>query len=110
MLELGNLIESRNKNIAAGVFSLVASILMLSIFFSGDHLDEFFRVMGPVGIAASAINVAICWRRAAKVDSALIARASTVEDRLDKLERLKRCDMVTPKEYATKRQEILKDL
>ena len=34
----------------------------------------------------------------------------TTEDRLDELERLKRRDMVTPEEYAAKRQEILKDL
>ena len=34
----------------------------------------------------------------------------SVEDRLDELERLKRRDMVTPDEYAAKRQEILKDL
>ena len=34
----------------------------------------------------------------------------SVEDRLDELERLKRRDLVTPEEYATKRQEILKDL
>jgi hypothetical protein len=34
----------------------------------------------------------------------------STEDRLDELERLKRRDMVTPEEYAAKRQEILKDL
>jgi hypothetical protein len=34
----------------------------------------------------------------------------SIEDRLDELERLKRRDMVTPEEYAAKRQEILKDL
>jgi hypothetical protein len=34
----------------------------------------------------------------------------SAEDRLDELERLKRRDMVTQEEYATKRQEILKDL
>ena len=34
----------------------------------------------------------------------------TVEARLDELERLKRRDMVTPEEYATKRQDILNDL
>jgi len=33
-----------------------------------------------------------------------------VEDRLDELERLKRRDLITPEEYAAKRQEILKDL
>ncbi|HEV3271212.1 MAG TPA: hypothetical protein VGZ93_03435 [Candidatus Methylacidiphilales bacterium] len=38
------------------------------------------------------------------------ARWRSVEDRLDELERLKRRDMVTPEEYAAKRQEILKDL
>jgi hypothetical protein len=32
------------------------------------------------------------------------------EDRFDELERLKRRDLVTPEEYAAKRQEILKDL
>jgi len=37
-------------------------------------------------------------------------RRSAVEDRLDELERLKRRNMVTPEEYAAKRQEILKDL
>jgi len=34
----------------------------------------------------------------------------SAEDRLDELERLKRRDMVTPEEYATKRAEILKDI
>ena len=37
-------------------------------------------------------------------------KKTTCEDRLDELERLKRRDMVTPEEYAAKRQEILKDL
>jgi hypothetical protein len=36
--------------------------------------------------------------------------AKSVEDRLDELERLKRRDLVTPEEYAAKRQEILNDL
>jgi membrane protein implicated in regulation of membrane protease activity len=38
------------------------------------------------------------------------ALKASIEDRLDELERLKRRDMVTPEEYAAKRQEILKDL
>jgi hypothetical protein len=37
-------------------------------------------------------------------------RLASIEDRLDELERLKRRDLVTPEEYAAKRQEILKDL
>ena len=44
-----------------------------------------------------------------QIDS-LGARWRSVEDRLDELEHLKRRDMVTPEEYATKRAEILKDL
>jgi len=39
-----------------------------------------------------------------------MAESRSVEDRLDELERLKRREMVTPEEYAAKRQEILKDL
>ena len=39
-----------------------------------------------------------------------VPASSNAEARLDELERLKRRDMVTPEEYATKRQEILKDL
>jgi hypothetical protein len=37
-------------------------------------------------------------------------RFQTAEDRFDELERLKRRQMVTPEEYAAKRQDILKDL
>ena len=37
-------------------------------------------------------------------------KANFIEDRLDELDRLKRRDMVTPEEYAAKRQDILKDL
>jgi len=43
-------------------------------------------------------------------NSLLETFAPSVEDRLDELERLKRRNMVTPEEYAAKRQEILKDL
>ena len=53
------------------------------------------------------------WDACQQVD--LLQAASTpkkrsAEDRLDELERLKRRDLVTPEEYAAKRQEILKDL
>jgi hypothetical protein len=108
MLNSGNLIESRNRNIAATVLSAVAVIVLFSVYFV-DRPDAFSQIVGPIGIAAAALNVAISWRRATKADSALIARAS-VEDRLDELERLKRRDMVTPEEYTAKWQEILKDL
>jgi hypothetical protein len=108
MLNSWNLIETRNRNIAAGAFSLIAALLLLEVLFRG-HPDLFIQVMGLVVIVGGAINVVICWRRAAKADSTLLNPA-TVEDRLDELERLKRRDMVTPEEYAAKRQDILKDL
>jgi len=44
------------------------------------------------------------------LDEDAVVLPIAVEDRLDELERLKRRDMVTPAEYAAKRQEILKDL
>jgi hypothetical protein len=42
--------------------------------------------------------------------SRLSSLPRSVEDRLDELERLNRREMVTPEEYAAKRQEILNDL
>ncbi len=49
-------------------------------------------------------------RESAATPSHPVEDSRSVEDRLDELERLKRRDMVTPEEYDTKRQEILKDL
>jgi hypothetical protein len=109
MLASNKLIESRNRNIAAGIGSLLSAVIILDILFR-DHMDQFAQVLGPAAFGLSAVNVIRCWTGAAKVDSALVARASSIEDRLDELERLKRRDMVTPEEYAAKRQEILKDL
>ncbi len=92
-----------------GVGSLLAAILMLDILFR-DHVDMFAQVISPTVFGLSVVNFIRSWHRASKIDQALIARTSTSEDRLDELERLKRRDMVTPEEYAAKRQEILKDL
>jgi hypothetical protein len=78
MLNSWNLIETRNRNIAAGAFSLIAALLLLEVLFRG-HPDLFIQVMGLVVIVGGAINVVICWRRAAKADSTLLNPA-TVED------------------------------
>jgi cytochrome c-type biogenesis protein CcmH/NrfG len=79
--------------------------------------------LGAIAVSYIAIKVALTWMLApteeevAGKDRAWLAelnrdcgRVRTVEDRLDELERLKRRDLVTPEEYAAKRQEILKDL
>ena len=53
------------------------------------------------------------WNLCQQVDflrAQTLSKKRSAEDRLDELERLKRRDMVTPEEYAAKRQEILKDL
>jgi hypothetical protein len=109
MLNLGNLIDTRNRNIAGGAFSLIAGIILLSLLL-GSRATAFVSEVGPFVVIGSLINVVICWRRAFKADSALLQRSTPIEDRFDELERLKRRDMVTPEEYAAKRQEILKDL
>ena len=66
----------------------------------------FFLLIGLVGFVA----LRKMRQKAAANSSAQFAWQNSVEDRLDELERLKRRDMVTPEEYAAKRQEILKDL
>ena len=63
-------------------------------------------------ILAIGISVAILWAIVEYVVHRVGAKSAkdSVESRLDELERLKRREMVTPEEYAAKRQEILKDL
>jgi hypothetical protein len=74
--------------------------------FMGIFSAAFFLFIGLVGLVAIRRL-----RSSLKSDSsAQFAWQNSVEDRLDELERLKRRDMVTPEEYAAKRQEILKDL
>jgi hypothetical protein len=102
------LIEDRNRNIAAGVLSPFAAAFLLVALFT-DDFHGLIKPVGPFVIVASVINVFICWRGAAKFDSSLVARAPSVEDRLDELERRKRRDMVTLEEYAAKRQDTLED-
>ena len=60
-----------------------------------------------VGIPAVIVCTAVV-HFARRANATVVGKS--VEDRLDELERLKRRDMVTPEEYAAKRQEILKDL
>ncbi len=72
-------------------------------------------VMGLMGIGAVVVGVLqftgkAKFGRVIEAETSASDKAQSTEDRLDELERLKRRDMVTPEEYAAKRQEILKDL
>ena len=73
-----------------------------------------FDITTIIEIFTTGFLVIRCSNLASSADSQLWSRhehqAPSVEDRLDELERLKRRDMVTPEEYAVKRQEILGDL
>jgi hypothetical protein len=111
MQDINLLIERRNRFSFAAFFSLLAAFGTGSILLGG-HLDRILLFTGPLILICSAINVVICWRRAAAADTALLnlLQQKPIEDRLDELERLKRRELVTPEEYAAKRQEILQDL
>jgi hypothetical protein len=81
--------------IAAGSLQgigLAIFILSFGCILAGLAFSEGYRVLHPRSGEYTVVGLA------------------SVEDRLDELERLKRRDMVTPEEYAAKRQEILKDL
>jgi hypothetical protein len=122
MEDIETLTERRNRNVFGGLLLLVATVMLAASLLLSDHVNSFLRLVGPVAVIGNAIGIVICWRRASMADSALLRTATSdsrptseprrkaVEDRLDELERLKRRDMVSPEEYATKRQEILKDL
>jgi hypothetical protein len=95
---------------------VVAMGVSLRLGFETNHFESFWNVLEFTGAFLLLIGV---WYIIApphlsiagttSADSHPAVRRST-EDRLDELERLKRREMVTPEEYAAKRQEILKDL
>jgi len=83
-----------------------AAQLILALYFLGSG---FCGVVSGLFLLIAGIRrfrVAPAFRKQHEAPSSF----RLVEDRLDELERLKRRDMVTLEEYATKRQEILKDL
>jgi hypothetical protein len=86
-------------------------------FYLEDRVDELERLKDEKLITAD--EYAACCLKLARLEAEELRKANqsslwnqrrSVEDRLDELERLKRRDLVTPEEYAAKRQEILKDL
>jgi len=117
-------INQLRKMLGATMAVLGSLVLVAAFPFSIFALLNFENLPGlfylvPVGIGLGGIASIVAGFRqftgCAKFGPGVEAEtdrgeARNVEDRLDELERLKRRDMVTPEEYAAKRQEILKDL
>jgi hypothetical protein len=88
----------------------------LRLGYETNNFESFWNILDFTGCFLLLIGI---WYLIAPPHLSLTRTRSTglssvlprsIEDRLDELERLKRRDMVTPEEYAVKRQEILKDL
>jgi hypothetical protein len=108
------LVNKRNR------YVLVAALAFFGLLYNCNRIlgwtteDDVIHITSLLGLIFNLLAVTICTRRATAVDATLLDRIKEsrgkIEDRLEELERLKRRDMVTPEEYAAKRQEILKDL
>jgi len=92
------------------------------LMFFGPKIDPglgvFFAIINFAFVAVMAVIISrsetkalgSSFREGDASVTGIAANLRRAEDRLDELERLKRRDMVTPEEYAAKRQEILKEL
>ena len=78
--------------------------------FGGFGLTMVFSAFTVLGLGLIAVGLYQIRLAFSRLDQENTTPVINTEDRLDDLERLKRRDMVTPEEYAAKRQDILKDL
>ncbi len=116
--------SSRSAGVAMAILGVVILVAVVPFslfgvwnFRNASDVPALFLivpiVMGLLGIGSIVIGI-LQFTGKAKFGRVIEAETSdfakTAEDRLDELERLKRRDMVSPEEYAAKRQEILKDL
>jgi hypothetical protein len=111
-VKIQSLVKFRNKSALSAGFLLFPVAILTNTLFTLKNFDVASIAFG-VFISLTILSyIAYQALRACKADSVLIdsLRSVATEDRLDELERLKRRDMVTPEEYAAKRQEILNDL
>jgi hypothetical protein len=65
---------------------------------------------GLLGLATLTVGVLQCTGRIKLRPPRMVIETGGPEQRLAELDRLKQGNLITPEEYATKRQEILKDL
>jgi hypothetical protein len=114
MSAVDRILTERNRFGAGSVLCFVGALLggyLLTrdeVFSEAWYLNAIMVLCGTVAFIQSGF-------RAIHADKKLLEftsprRASSVENRLDELERLKRRDIVTAEEYAAKWQEILKRL
>jgi hypothetical protein len=115
---------TRSAGVAMAILGVVILFVVLpfSVFgllnFNTNLPILFFVVpvvMGFIGIGSIVAGVLqftgkVKFGRVIEAETSIPDKTQSSENRLDELERLKRRDMVTPEEYAVKRQEILKDL
>jgi hypothetical protein len=118
MQTLHSLIERRNSSLIQGTIYLFIALVWLFLFsmtlFTQEHSSRFDQFGQPV-LAVLFVALGIQnLRRAGRIDSELMNllrhHAASLKGRFSDLERLNRRDMVTPEEYAAKREEILKNL
>jgi hypothetical protein len=101
---------------------LVATLALLAFIWFVPRNSSFFIFIDLAFVALFTANLIWWVKKGLPIHTRLVNQmkaeesplptreSRTVEDRLDELERHKRRNMVTPEEYAAKRQDILKDL
>jgi hypothetical protein len=106
--------RNRNSYAFAAILSLFLLVSTAFRLLTWKDTDAFSVYSSVVNVLLAGFLIIRCGNLASAADVQLWSLRDGVglraEDRLDELERLKRRDMVTPEEYAAKRQEILKDL
>ncbi len=112
-------VEKLQKKVTANIRGMISAImglfLMAWLISSGARIDSAWLMAGELFLFGANLLLLgrflyIAFFTVSEIASQSPAPRVSTEDRLDELERLKRRDMVTPEEYATKRHEILKDL
>jgi hypothetical protein len=102
------LLKDRRSSLFAGFLSFTVVGVTVHMLGQG-HPNTIAFVGDGMTIVFASVTGLLCCARAYKADVALVTR-ETVEDRLDEMERLRRRNLISPEEYAYKRQEILKEL
>ncbi len=112
---------TRSAGVAMAILGVFILVIVLPFsFFVVSNFNSGFAylfLLVPTGIGIGSIVAGLLqfkgtvkFGHVVEAETSIPDNPQSPEDRLDELERLKRRDMVTPEEYAAKRQEILKDL
>ena len=105
--------ESIIFGIAAGLAALLGFCLALTsllLLCTGFSVNPYAIVIAGVAGIYLFYRGGSAFKNTFGVVAVIEEDFRSVEERLDELERLKRRDLISPEEYAAKRQEILKGL